>query len=161
MKAMIFALSVGLLMVGCGEGTVDVENLQDRNGVTHPSDEDFPFNGRSESFYKNGQKQSEINFKDGKNYGLQTIWYRNGQKREEGNFKDNKKDGPWTSWHENGQKESETNYKDREEVKAKVRGIVLPSPKKKKIEAPILLEKKVKDNSKPWLPSFSTKRSKR
>ena len=41
-------------------------------------------------WYENGQKEAEINWKDGKEDGLETIWYENGQKREETIYKDGK-----------------------------------------------------------------------
>ena len=30
----------------------------------------------------NGQKETEITYKDGKAHGLETVWYDNGQKKE-------------------------------------------------------------------------------
>ena len=44
------------------------------------------------------------------------MWYENGQKNTELNYKDGKLDGQQTEWNENGQKESEGNYKDGKEV---------------------------------------------
>ena len=88
MKATLFALFVGLLMVGCGDGIVEYGDLEDRNGVMYLPNEETPFTGRTESFHENGQKKGEVTFKDGK------------------------PEGPWTGWYENGQKTSETNYKD-------------------------------------------------
>ena len=38
--------------------------------------------------YKNGQKKSEIYYKDGKYDGKWTLWYANGYKKWEGNYKD-------------------------------------------------------------------------
>ena len=35
------------------------------------------------------------------------AWYKNGQKQSEGNFKDGKPDGLFIAWYENGQKKSE------------------------------------------------------
>ena len=130
MKALLFSLIVALLMVGCGESdlsdpevledatahAVDRSKLQDRNGVKYLLNEETPFTGRAESFYENGQKLLEVNFKDGKKDGLQVIWHENGQKAGEQNWKDGKKDGVSTSWYENGQKSLEVNFKDRKRM---------------------------------------------
>ena len=58
----------------------------------------------STKWYKNGQKEYEITYKDGKEDGLHIWWYKNGQKKKEGNYKNDVKDGLWTTWYENGQK---------------------------------------------------------
>ena len=58
-------------------------------------------------WYKNGQKRSEINYKDGKWDGLWIEWYENGQ-RSEINHKDGKRDGLWIEWYENFQKRKES-----------------------------------------------------
>ena len=63
-------------------------------------------------WHENGKKQFEANFKDGKQNGLEVWWHRNGQKEQETNFKDGKPNGLWVNWHENGQKSGEENYKD-------------------------------------------------
>ena len=110
MKAILLSLFVGLLMVGCGE-VVDSSKLQDRDGVTYLPNEETPFTGRAESFYGNGQKESEENYKDGKADGLWSWWYENGQKKAEINYKDGIDRGLATAWYENGQKKSEENVK--------------------------------------------------
>ena len=43
-------------------------------------------------------------------------WHKNGQKESELNFKDGTVDGLFTKWHENGQKHLEVSWKDGEEV---------------------------------------------
>jgi antitoxin component YwqK of YwqJK toxin-antitoxin module len=68
--------------------------------------------GINTQYYENGQKESEGNYKDGKEEGLHTTWYENGQKESEGNYKDGKEEGLHTTWYENGQKEAEYNFKD-------------------------------------------------
>ena len=62
------------------------------------------------NWYDNGQKKSEVNFKDGHRDGAHSEWYDNGKKKYEGNFKDGKRDGLNLSWHENGQKTGEAKY---------------------------------------------------
>ena len=77
--------------------------------------EGTPFTGRVEDFYKNGQKETEANYKDGKLDGLETEWYENGQKADEANYKDGKL---WTAvvWKPNGEKCPVTNVKDGDGV---------------------------------------------
>ena len=111
-KAILLSLFVALLMVGCGDGIVDYDDLENRNGVTYLADEETPFTGRAESFYRNGQKRKEVNFKDGKPDGLWTWWNEDGKKEEERTYKDGMEDGLWTKWHWNGQKYKEVTYKD-------------------------------------------------
>ena len=112
MKPTLFALFAALLMVGCGDGNVDYEDLEYRNGVMYLPHEEAPFTGRAERFYQNGQKGEESNWKDGLKDGPVTKWFENGQKEEEGNLKDGKSVGLLTKWWKNGQKGSEDNYKD-------------------------------------------------
>ena len=125
-KAMLFALFVVLLMVGCGEpdlsnpdrvedATADGVNwltLQKRNGIMYLPTENTPFNGLAVSWYGRGRKQFKVTLKDGKMEGLWTKWNVNGQKTEEANYKKGKKDGLWTWWFENGQKSRKATYKD-------------------------------------------------
>ena len=50
------------------------------------------------------KKKMEGNFKNGKDR-VKTSWYEDGQKRSEDNFKDGKLDGLSIFWFPNGQKE--------------------------------------------------------
>ena len=117
MKATLFALFVALLMVGCGEDVVDGSKLQDRNGVTYLPNEETPFTGRAESFYENGQKKEERNYKDGKCHGPRAYWYENGQKWYQQNWKDGKQDGLQLSWEEDGTESRREIYKDGKYVR--------------------------------------------
>ena len=49
---------------------------------------------------------------DKNNYwiGMITTWYENGQKKSEVTYKDREKDGLYTEWYENGQKKRERFY---------------------------------------------------
>ena len=70
-------------------------------------------NGLAVWFYKNnGQKEGELNYKDGKPDGLWTEWYEDGQKEEERTYKDGEVDGLGTEWYENGQKKTEGNWEN-------------------------------------------------
>ena len=116
MKPVLLSLAIALLMVGCGDGNVDYEDLEYRNGVMYLPHEEAPFTGRAERFYQNGQKGEESNWKDGLKDGPVTKWFENGQKEEEENWKDGMEDGLWTYWYENGQKREEGNLKDGKSV---------------------------------------------
>ena len=134
MKAILFALVVGLLMGVCGESSQTSESVDmtdtapkkdaiawlKKNESGKPFLMNVWFNELQSSWYENGQKKSEGNFKDGKRHGLSTIWYENGQKQKEGNWKDGKLDGLWTRWYRNGQKELEGNWKDGKHMSAEV-----------------------------------------
>lgn len=67
---------------------------------------------RSKSWWKDGRKWKELDYKEGKPDGLETWWFDNGQKKSETNYKDGKRDGLFTEWYENGRKRRERTYKD-------------------------------------------------
>ena len=116
MKPALLSLVIALLMVGCGDGTVDQSDLEYRNGVAYLPNEETPFTGRAERFYENGQKR-ESSYKDGKAHGLMTVWYENGQKMKEENYKDGKQDGHSILYHEDGTELGRSTYKDGEIVR--------------------------------------------
>ena len=64
------------------------------------------------SWHRNGQKEAEGTFKDGKLDGKHTSWHENGQKRYEGNYKDGKEDGLWTYYTEIGNGKYKVMYTD-------------------------------------------------
>ena len=49
--------------------------------------------------------------------GKWVSWYDNGQKWEEGNYKQEKKEGKWSKWNENGQIIAQEYYKNGEVIK--------------------------------------------
>ncbi len=108
MKKLILLITILAFNIGCSEKTVD--NLQQRDGIAYEVNTDNPFTGKLLRKYKDGQKQFESNFNDGKEHGLRTEWRKNGQKKSEINYKDGKRYGLSTWWHKNGQKWSKTNY---------------------------------------------------
>ena len=71
-----------------------------------------PKNGPHIEYYENGQKMSEIHYKNDKRDGLWTYWDENGKKEIEGHHKNGELDGLETWWHENGQKMSEGHFKN-------------------------------------------------
>ena len=81
-----------------------------KDGESHFKD--GKLNGSVRQWYENGQKRSEGNWKDGKLNGIDDSWYKNGQMRFKRIFKNGKPDGLFMSWHDNGQKNSEQTFKD-------------------------------------------------
>ena len=110
----LLAISLPLLLGGCGEKGVNWDELDFREGIWYLKDSDAPYTGKSFTLWENGQKKGKLNFKDGKLDGRQVSWHENGQKKYEGNYKDGKKDGPATAWYSSGEKQEEGNYKDGE-----------------------------------------------
>ena len=117
MKATLFALFVALLMGGCGDGTVEWDDLERRGDVIYRKGERLPFTGyvRRSDFFK-----FEGNCLDGKEVGLWIYWHRNGAKQSEKNYKEGKKDGVTTWWYDDTQKESEFKYEEDRLMSAKV-----------------------------------------
>ena len=70
------------------------------------SNEETPFTGRAESFYENGQKKREENYKDERRTGFRLGGTRTGRstRKETGRTASY---GARTEWYENGQKERE------------------------------------------------------
>jgi antitoxin component YwqK of YwqJK toxin-antitoxin module len=62
------------------------------------------------SWYPNGQKQAEGEFRNDVQVGKFVWWYANGQKQIEGVYTDGEQQGPWVWWHENGQKSIRGEY---------------------------------------------------
>ena len=144
MKAVLLALFVALLMVGCEEAdlsdpdviedntadTVEWSTLQDRAGVIYLPNTDKPFSGFAKRAYENEQVEILAQFKDGYVARLKQ-WQKNGTPRWDVGYREGKvakSDVPledltfltniWfyyglsTIWYKNGQKESELNWKD-------------------------------------------------
>jgi len=106
----LIIVSLSLLLGGCG-GDKKVP-LELREGLMYIKGSDTLYTGEHSEFYENGQKKSEVNYKDGRVDGLSVYWHENGQKKLEGNWKDDKQNGLWVVWYKNGQKQQEENYKD-------------------------------------------------
>ena len=83
---LLIAILLPLLLGGCGEKSVNVEELEEREYITYLKGSDTPYTGKAFTLYNNGKM--ETNFKDGKEHGLKTMLYKNGQKQGEAYFKD-------------------------------------------------------------------------
>lgn len=119
-SAVILAISFFIMANGCSEKTTD--KIEEKNGLAYAPNETEPFTGQYKISYpneqklviayRNGQKEAETNYKNGKRNGLGILWYKNGQKKFEANYKDDKTDGLKTLWYKNGQKMSEGSDKN-------------------------------------------------
>lgn len=108
-----------LLIVGCQhepERVIDLEQIQDRNGVAYELNTSEPYTGRVIGTYANGQKQFEANFVNGGEEGVDTRWYENGQKKSEDTYVNAKLEGVATRWRENGEVRLVTCWENDEEV---------------------------------------------
>ena len=123
----LLLITITILAVGCGEkATVEpvaevkteIQSVNQKetefrnNGILYLKGSDLPYSGKTFRLHINGQKESEIIYKDGKWEGLKTVWYDNGQKWFANNYKDGRLNGLATGWHRNGQKSSEVNFKN-------------------------------------------------
>ena len=117
MKKILLILLVSVLLIGCSENRVLIDELTNKG--TKDSQlmysEGKLFNGIGFDVYSNGKLKSEVNYKDGKKDGLHNSWNYNSQLWNERNYKDGKEDGLQRSWDEDGQLEYEGNYKDGKE----------------------------------------------
>ena len=113
----LIVVTLPLLLGGCGEKSVNVEELEEREYITYLKGSDTPYTGKAFTLYNNGKM--ETNFKDGKEHGLKTMLYKNGQKGLWAHFKDGKPDGLALQWHENGQKQGEAYFKDGVQISVK------------------------------------------
>ncbi|MDC0157064.1 hypothetical protein OAK38_04810 [Verrucomicrobia bacterium] len=93
----------GLIEGKVGVVGMPLEDWRDSNSSHH--------DGPTTIWYENGQKMSEVNFKDGELDGLATGWYESGQKEQEVNWKDEKVMSAEV-WKPDGEKCLETNVKD-------------------------------------------------
>ena len=115
MKSALSVLLLCFLLASCGEEKsdgVNVDELEDREGVFYLRSLNSPYTGMSFEFHQNGNKKSEETWKDGKQHGLAHLYYENGKREQESNWKDGKPTGLITDWYEDGQKKAEGNWKD-------------------------------------------------
>jgi antitoxin component YwqK of YwqJK toxin-antitoxin module len=112
--AIFFVTALSLL--GEEPKVVSFDKLQKRgedgNQLYYLPDHKVPFTGKEVSYWPDGQKKTEISYKDGKRHGLKAHWYQSGQKLSEINYKYGKHDGLLTVWYENGQWRRTGNHLD-------------------------------------------------
>jgi antitoxin component YwqK of YwqJK toxin-antitoxin module len=66
--------------------------------------------GRTVTYYPNGQKAMQANYRADKPHGTFVWWRSNGQKAIEGQYAAGKQVGSWAWWHPNGQKWIQGDY---------------------------------------------------
>ena len=71
-------VTLPLLLGGCWEKSVNVEELEEREYISYLKGSDTPYTGKAFTIYNNGKM--ETNFKDGKEHGLKTMLYKTGRK---------------------------------------------------------------------------------
>jgi len=94
------------------EGVNEDEELEFREDVAYLKGSETSYTGKAYGLHGNGKKESELNFKDGKENGPYLAWYENGKKMYEGYWKNGKLDGLQVRWYKSGQKKSEGNFKN-------------------------------------------------
>ena len=113
LRLLVLLVSLPLLLGGCGgEASVNLTELEVREGISYLKGSDAPYTGKVFELDGNGNKQREGFYKDGRREGIMIVWYYNGQKMREGNFKDGELDGLFIRWHMNGEKRAEGSFKD-------------------------------------------------
>jgi Uncharacterized protein conserved in bacteria len=127
-----------LFLIGCGQAkSVNLEDLQDRNGVYFEVNSEKPFTGNvivathdndqiyieaeyknglldgtETKYFENGVKESVINYRKGVVHGLYILYGEKGNMLIERNFTNGVIDGQMTTYFEDGTKETILNYKN-------------------------------------------------
>jgi antitoxin component YwqK of YwqJK toxin-antitoxin module len=105
MKRLLLIVLPLLLIVGCStpEPINYEETLNERDGVFYTKDTNKPYSGQVFSLYEDGKKKGEGTLKDGKMIS-KTEWEynRNGQKELERTYKDGRQDSLMTYWDNDG-----------------------------------------------------------
>ncbi|MDB4719592.1 hypothetical protein OAF15_01515, partial [Akkermansiaceae bacterium] len=76
----LLLMAFAILTIGCGEKKsdgVNVDELEDREGVFYLKLSNTPYTGKSFEFHENGNKKSELTLKEGKIDGLLLQWHAN------------------------------------------------------------------------------------
>lgn len=90
---------------------VSNDQLQMEGRFRSKKAEDDTREGLFTSYYVNGQKSSEGEYKGGKEDGKWTFWFKNGQVKREGSYDRGSREGEWSFYHRNGQLEGKATYK--------------------------------------------------
>ena len=122
MKSKLFILFAILLMVGCGDQSIDDPSIKTEQGKATGGDRNETLEKIiSEAILESGlhrgvdQEGEELLYSPDKETpynGWTKYVYENGQVEFLTQFQDGKVHGSVTMWYENGQKESEENYKE-------------------------------------------------
>jgi antitoxin component YwqK of YwqJK toxin-antitoxin module len=114
MKKLLLIIPLVLSLMSCAAREIDIEQIEERDGIAYAVDEDKPYSGKVTGFvpiwYTDRKKWNELNVVNGKQEGLQRSWYENGQLESEGNYVKGQREGLQRGWHENGQLRREETY---------------------------------------------------
>ena len=130
MKYLLIILSLFLTFISWSKD-VDYDNLVERDGLWYEKFSDVPFSGYSKGlhqgkinegkrdgqwliYYKSGQLEYKLNYKNGKQHGEQLFFYENEQVNIKGTYKDNKKEGDHIIYRSNGELLAIFTYQDNE-----------------------------------------------
>ena len=84
--------------------SVSTDEMEIREGIGYVRGSDVPYTGKVFKLYESGQKELELNVKDGKYDGLVVWWHQNGQKSSEVKYKDNRRiQGSEKYWNSKGE----------------------------------------------------------
>ena len=77
--------------------------MQRRSKMKGDQEPTGPRGSKHVSWYPSGQVKDEVEINTNEQWhGRYVSFYENGQKKEEGQYKNGKKHGTWTTWDENG-----------------------------------------------------------
>ena len=91
-----------LFLYGCRHETADWNTLAYQNGIIHKDNSPTPFTGIGYDKWENGQVRLRQPFVKGKEHGWTTTWYENGKKSSEGEWRNGEQVGVWTYWDRDG-----------------------------------------------------------
>jgi antitoxin component YwqK of YwqJK toxin-antitoxin module len=77
-----------------------------------PLKSETPYNGMGTGWYETGQKEYEVNYKNGYKDGIESWWYKSGRKQKRIGWKNGNAEGLIVIWFESGQKKFEAHYKN-------------------------------------------------
>ena len=138
MKNIIVLFLCLLLVQSCQKKDYTLDDLIEINGVYYNKDTNEPYTGRALSylgnqvsaihhyqqgehlqattFYPNGQKEYDIQFKDNKENGFWRHYFYSGQLNYEYYYVEGQRQGKARFYYENGQLQLESNYKDNQQL---------------------------------------------
>lgn len=124
--SIVVGLFVAWFVFRASEPTVELADLETRDGIKYLGTSEEPFDGvviesyedgslksksefssglihgRSEAFFENGQIQVSESFEHGVSQGKRVKWYEDGTKQSEGKIVDGKFSGVFRKWNESG-----------------------------------------------------------
>ena len=122
MKKLLSILVVSILLIGCSEDRVLIDELTNKGGKLHNNgkiqmlmyNENGLYDGIGFDVSNSGQLIEEVSFKSGIVDGFWKGWYDNGQLSFERSYIDGEKNGLHKGWYDNGQLMIENYFKDGE-----------------------------------------------